>query len=304
MRLCFSFSTALLLSLVMLPGSLAAAPEKKPAAPATPAKKAAAAKTAPVKPAPAKPKPAPAPEEDGPGSEANRAAATPDPNRAKALVRAITAQEKSEKAGDVFRQFMEGNPEQRSQLVSDPAKNSAEALKYFTESPNRDFKPLSIQILGTVTSPSVPDRVFFPYFVATDKNPLGFVTVVVETADGFRVDWASFSRGHDSTLESFLSEKKPGSSLSALIGISRTHIFGDEGPAGGEDKFHAFSIEMPPPPLTEDAPKAFIEKESETGTMIASKLGWTRGHLCWLTLGWEGTSTPILKIKAYQPYAK
>jgi hypothetical protein len=220
------------------------------------------------------------------------------------LVRAITAQEKSEKAGDVFRQFMEGNPEQRSQLVSDPAKNSAEALKYFTESPNRDFKPLSIQILGTVTSPSVPDRVFFPYFVATDKNPLGFVTVVVETADGFRVDWASFSRGHDSTLESFLSEKKPGSSLSALIGISRTHIFGDEGPAGGEDKFHAFSIEMPPPPLTEDAPKAFIEKESETGTMIASKLGWTRGHLCWLTIGWEGTSTPILKIKAYQPYAK
>lgn len=199
---------------------------------------------------------------------------------------------------------MEGNPEQRSQLVSDPAKNSAEALKYFTESPNRDFKPLSIQILGTVTSPSVPDRVFFPYFVATDKNPLGFVTVVVETADGFRVDWASFSRGHDSTLESFLNEKKPGSSLSALIGISRTHIFGDEGPAGGEDKFHAFSIEMPPPPLTEDAPKAFIEKESETGTMIASKLGWTRGHLCWLTIGWEGTSTPILKIKAYQPYAK
>ena len=302
MRLCFSFSTALLLSLVMLPGSLAAAPEKKPAAPATPAKKPAAAKTAPAKPTPAKPKPAP--EDDGPGPGANRAAATPDPNRAKALVRAITAQEKSEKAGDVFRQFMEGNPEQRSQLVSDPAKNSAEALKYFTESPNRDFKPLSIQILGTVTSPSVPDRVFFPYFVATDKNPLGFVTVVVETADGFRVDWASFSRGHDSTLESFLSEKKPGSSLSALIGISRTHIFGDEGPAGGEDKFHAFSIEMPPPPLTEDAPKAFIEKESETGTMIASKLGWTRGHLCWLTIGWEGTSTPILKIKAYQPYAK
>jgi hypothetical protein len=38
--------------------------------------------------------------------------------------------------------------------------------------------------------------------------------------------------------------------------------------------------------------------------MIASKLGWTRGHLCWLTIGWEGTSTPILKIKAYQPYAK
>ncbi len=309
MRLCFSFSTALLLSLVMLPGSLAAAPEKKPAAPATPAKKPAAAKTAPAKTAPAKPKPAKpapaaAPEEDGPGPGATRAAAAPDPNRAKALVRAITAQEKSEKAGDVFRQFMEGNPEQRSQLVSDPTKNTAEALKYFTESPNRDFKPLSIQILGTVTSPSVPDRVFFPYFVATDKNPLGFVTVVVETADGFRVDWASFSRGHDSTLETFLSEKKPDSSLSALIGISRTHIFGDEGPAGGEDTFHAFSIEMPPPPLTEDAPKAFIEKESETGTMIASKLGWTRGHLCWLTIGWEGTSPPILKIKAYQPYAK
>jgi hypothetical protein len=127
---------------------------------------------------------------------------------------------------------------------------------------------------------------------------------VVETPQGFRVDWASFRRGHDQKLETFLTEKKPGSSMSALLGISRSHIFGTEGPAGGEGKFHAFTVEMPPPPLTEDPPKAYIEKNSETGQLLASKLGWTRGHLCWLTVTWEGTPSPHLKIKAYQPYAK
>lgn len=303
MRLRDTTLTALLLALALLPGQPVSAQEKKPGGsskkppatkPATPAKK----------PTPAKPRPAaPAkPSGEAPAGAEQRPAG--DPNRAKALVRAISAQEKSEKAGDVFRQFMEGTPEERSRLVADPAKNSAEALKYFTESPNRDFKPLSIQILGTVTSPSVPDRMFFPYFVATDKNPLGFVTVVVETSEGFRVDWTSFVRGHDLNLDSFFTEKKPGSSVSALLGISRTHIFGEEGPAGGESKFHAFAVEMPPPPVTEDAPKAFVEKDSETGKLLGSKLGWTRGHLCWLTVSWEGGERPALKIKAYQPYAK
>jgi len=302
MRLRSKFSVLLWLALAVLPGHPVAAQEKKPAAPA---KKPAATKpAAPAKkPAPEKPTTIRAAKPAG-GQSAGAPRAAADPNRAKALVRAITAQEKSEKAGEVFKQFMEGTADERSKLVADPAKNSAEALKYFTESPNRDFKPLSIQILGTVTSPSVPDRVFFPYFVATDKNPLGFVTVVVETSDGFRVDWASFVRGHDLNLDAFFTDKKPGSSVSALLGISRTHIFGEEGPAGGEAKFHAFSVEMPPPPVTQDAPKAFVEKDSETGKLLASKLGWTRGHLCWLTVAWEGTGTPTLKIKAYQPYAK
>lgn len=123
-------------------------------------------------------------------------------------------------------------------------------------------------------------------------------------ADGFRVDWTSFVRGHDLNLDTFFSEKKPGSSISALLGISRSHLFGDEAPAGGEDKFHAFTVEMPPPPVTQDAPKAIVEKDSETGKLLGSKLGWTRGHLCWLTVAWEGGAKPMLKIKAYQPYAK
>jgi hypothetical protein len=306
MRLRSQLPAALLLALALLPGSPVAAQEKKPAAQA---KKPAATKPAatPKKPAPAKPQAPPAaPAKPANGGQAPGAArgGPADPNRSKALVRAITAQEKSEKAGEVFRQFMEGTAAERAKLVADPAKNGPEVLKYFTESPNRDFKPLSIQILGTVTSPSVPDRVFFPYFVATDKNPLGFVTVVVETTDGFRVDWTSFVRGHDLNLDSFFTDKKPGSSVSALLGISRSHIFGGEGPAGGEAKYHAFAIEMPPPPLTQDAPKAFVEKDSETGKLLSSKLGWTRGHLCWLTAAWEGAESPVLKIKAYQPYAK
>lgn len=300
MRPCSKLPAALLLALAMLPGTPVAAQEKKPAGAA---KKTAAAKPAAAakKTAPAKPQPASPAETPAPGTPKTGVA---DTLRAKALVRAITAQEKSEKAGEIFKQFMEGTPEERSKLVADPAKNSAEALKYFTESPNREFTPLSIQILGTVTSPTVPDRVFFPYFVATTKNPLGFVTVVVETSDGFRVDWTSFVRGHDLNLETFFAEKKPGSSVSALLGISRTHIFGDEGPAGGEAKFHAFAVEMPPPPVTQDAPKAFVEKDSETGKLVSGKLGWTRGHLCWLTVHWEGAANPVLKIKAYQPYAK
>lgn len=310
MRLRPTIPALLALALALAPGPPVAAQEKKPAAPpkkpaatkpaqkpaAKPAAKPASKPSASEKPAPSKSNGAASPEAPRPGAA--------EANRSKALVRAITAQEKSEKAGEVFRQFMEGTAEERSKLVADATKNGPEVIKYFTESPNRDFKPLSIQILGKVTSPSVPDRLFFPYFVATDKNPLGFVTVVVETPEGFRVDWTSFVRGHDLNLDNFFSEKKPGSSVSALLGISRSHIFSGEGPTGGEAKYHAFTIEMPPPPLTEDAPKAFVEKDSETGQLLGSKLGWTRGHLCWLTLTWQAGDPPILKIQAYQPYAK
>jgi hypothetical protein len=303
MRLRSKLTAVLLLALALQPGRSVHAQEKKGS---TPPKKPAATKpAAPAKkPAPAKPQAPPKSPAAGGGSAPGPRAAGADANRSKALVRAITAQEKSEKAGEVFRQFMEGTTEERAKLVADPAKNAAEVIKYFSESPNRDFKPISIQILGTVTSPSVPDRMFFPYFVATDKNPLGFVTVVVETPEGFRVDWTSFVRGHDLNLEQFFTEKKPGSSISALLGISRSHMFGGEGPPGGENKFHTFAIEMPPPPITQDAPKAFVEKDSETGKLLGSKLGWTRGHLCWLTVGWEAGTPPVLKIKAYQPYAK
>lgn len=267
-------------------------------------------KPAPQKPAPAAQKSAAPAKNAGAAASGTggAAAASPeapaDPNRSKALVRAITAQEKSEQAGEVFKQFIEGTPEQRAKLVADQAKYGAEALKYFKESPNRDFKPVSIQILGTVTSPSAPDRMFFPYFVATDKNLLGFVTVVVETKDGFKVDWNSFSRGHDQNLEKFLDEKKPGSSMVSLVGVSKTHIFGD-GPPGGEAKNDAYSIEMPPPPALKDPAKAFVVKTSETGKQMSEKLGWSRGHLCWLTLSWEGSAAaPLLQIKAYQPYAR
>lgn len=273
-RLLFLLAPALLPA-----GMVVGAPEKKPPPkkPATPAR-------------PAGDKPTPAVPE------------APAQARAKAIARAISAQEKSEKAGGIFKTFMEGTTEERVKAVAEPTKYAAEATKYFESNPNRDFKPLSIQILGTVNSPSQPDRLFFPYFVATDKNRRGFVTVVLETADGFRVDWNTFYRGHDFNLETFLSEKTPGSSIVYLVGISKTHIFG-EGPPGGEAKNLAYSIEMPPGLPDQDPVKTFVAKDSDIGKLMNEKLSWSRGHLCWLTLTFEGTG-PYLKIKAYQPYAK
>ncbi len=261
--------------------------KKKPAVKTTPA-----AKTTP-KPAPAPPTPTPA---GGPTPEQVQA-------RNEAVTRLISAQEKSEEAGKVFRQFMEGTPEARAKLVADAAAKGPEVLKYFKESPNREFSPLAIQILGTINSEAQPDRLFFPYYVATDKNPMGFVVVMLETKDGFKVDWNTFSRGHDQPLEQFLEEKKPGSALVALLGISKGHIFSDA-PPGGEEKWSAYTLEMPPPKVVDDPAKAFVETSSELGRTLKEKIGWSKGHLCWLTLNFEGKDQPYLKIKAYQPYAK
>ena len=291
MRVRLLCRVLLVLAPALLPVGLATgAPETKP-----PAKKPAAKKpAAPARPAPAKPAPA----------EPADPAATQGSNQARALAltRAIAAQEKSEKAGSVFKQFIEGPPAERVKAVAEPAKYGPEAAKYFESNPNRDFKPLGIRILGTVNSPSQPDRLFFPYFVATDKNRRGFVTVVIETVDGFKVDWNTFSRGHDVDLQTFLSEKKPGSTIVFLVGISKSHIF-SEGPPGGEARNLAFTIDMPPGPIEEDPAKAFVDKASDVGKLMNAKLSWSPGHLCWLTLAFEGDG-PFLTIKAYQPYAK
>ena len=228
----------LLAPAMMLAGVSADAQERRPPAnrPANPGR------ATPPKPDPAR-KPAAGKSTNGNPAADNPAADTPGPAgsetqaqaRAKAITRAITAQEKSEKAGVVFQKFIEGTTEERVKLLAEPAKHGAEATKYFESSLNREFKPLSIQILGTVSPPSQPDRLFFPYFVATDKNQRGFVTVVLETSDGFKVDWNSFYRGHDFDLGGFLAEKKPGSTIVFLVGISKAHIFGDA-PPGGEAK--------------------------------------------------------------------
>lgn len=267
-------------------------------------------------PAKAATKPAPAPKPDPAPAPANNPGVAPTPGstpmgpaleqvraRNEALARMITAQEKSEEAGKVLRQFIEGTPEERTKLVADAATNGPAVLKYFKESPNRDFEPLAVQILGTISSESQPDRLFFPYFIATNKNPMGFVVVMIETKDGFKLDWNTFSRGHDQDLEGFLEAKKPGSAMVSLVGISRGHVF-SEAPPGGEEKWDAYVLDMPPPKAVDDLVKAFVEASSATGKTLRSKIGWSKGHLCWLTLGFEGGAQPYLTIKAYQPYAK
>lgn len=255
------------------------------------------------KPAPANPTPPATPAAGAPGAVAPGPTAEQVRARNEAMTRMITAQEKSEEAGKMFRQFIEGTPEERVKLVADAATQGPAVLKYFKESPNREFQPLAIQILGTITSESQPDRLFFPYYIATDKNPMGFVVVMLETKDGFKLDWNTFARGHDQDLEGFLEAKKPGSAMVSLVGISRGHVFSDA-PPGGETKWDAYSLEMPPPKIVDDPAKAFIETASATGKTLKDKIGWSKGHLCWLTLGFEGGAQPYLTIKAYQPYAK
>ena len=219
-------------------------------------------------------------------------------------MRAIETRDKSELAGAVFKNFLDAKTgEERVALVVEPGKHEAAIKQYFSSSPNREFTPVAVHILGSVNSPSTPDRLIFPYFVATDKNKLGFIVAVIETAEGFKVDWPTFSAGHDQSLEGFLNARKPGDPKRFLLGVAKTHIFGDA-PNGGEAKWAAYAIEMPLPRDDEDPAKIFVEKDSELGRYLASKLGWAKGHLCYLTLDFEGGSAPFLKATGYQPYAK
>jgi hypothetical protein len=225
-------------------------------------------------------------------------------DRDAALMRAINAGEKSEAAGEVFKRFLENKTAaEKLKLIVDPGKNSADVEKYCTTSPNREYKPLGVQILGTVAIPSRPGKMLFPYFVATDKNKSGFIVTVLETDQGFRVDWNTFAKGQDNSLGKFLKEKKSGSTISILLGISKGHIFSDA-PAGGEAKWDAYNIDMPQAPEELDQPKFFVEKNSPTGQTLAKNLGWLKGHLCQVTLSFEGGDTPYLIGKSYEPYVK
>ncbi|MGI8602643.1 MAG: hypothetical protein ACR2OZ_06540 [Verrucomicrobiales bacterium] len=219
-------------------------------------------------------------------------------------MKSIETREKSELAGAVFKKFLEAKTaDERLALVADAARHTADIQKYFESSPNRKFTPLTVQILGSVTSPSNPNVTLFPYFVATDKNKLGFVTVVIETRDGFKVDWPTFALGHDQSLEEFLTAKKAGDTKTFLVGIAKTHIFGDA-PPGGEAKWAAYAIEMPMPREDLDPEKVFAEKESPVGRQLASRLGWAKGHLCRLTILVDGGNMPFLRATGYEPYAK
>jgi hypothetical protein len=220
------------------------------------------------------------------------------------VLKAVETREKSEEAGAVFKRFLEAKTaEERIALVLDAHKNGPAVQKYFASSPNRTFKPMAVQILGSVSSPSAPGQIIFPYFVATDRNMMGFVTTVVQTKDGFKVDWPTFERGHDQSLEDFLTDKKRGEEKRFLLGIAKTHIFGDA-PAGGEAKWAAYVIEMPLPREDQDPAKIFVEKDSAIGRDLGTKLGWAKGHLCYLTLVFDGGEKSFLKVTGYEPYAK
>lgn len=221
-----------------------------------------------------------------------------------AVLEALEAREKSERAGEVFRKFIEAkSAAERLPLILDSQKNAAAVKEYFSSSPNREFTPLAVQILGSVSSPSRPGQLMFPYFVATDKNKMGFLVMVVETAQGFKVDWPTFAQGHDHSLEEFLSARSPAAKQQFLLGIAKTHIFG-EAPAGGDARWAAYSIEMPLPREDQDPAKIYVEKESKVGRELGEKLGWARGHLCFLTLTYMEGETPFLKAIGYEPYAK
>lgn len=293
---------------VSWPGDAVAAPAATDKKTSTPKKPAPPAPVPPPKPTtpttpgtPAAPATRPAP--GASGASGAKPAAPPAPGGDR-IVRAITTTEKSERAGELFRKFLEAKgAEDRMAMILDPAKNGEDLKKYFASSPNRDFRPLAVQILGTVTMPSRKDYLIFPYFVATDKNKLGFLTAVVETAEGFKVDWVNFARGHDQSLEAFLDAKKVGDAKTFLVGISKTHAFGDL-PPGGEAKYDSYGLEMPAPRNDGDPPVIFIEKASEAGKLLATKLGWSKGHLCYLTLAYEAGGKPYLKARAYESYAK
>jgi hypothetical protein len=267
-----------------------------------------APKTTPAPPTPGPSTPSPAKPATSPakpaGSPSKSDPAAPGDPRNTAVMKAIETRERSEDAGAVFKQFLDAKTvEARLALILDPAKNGPALEKYFANSPNHNFKPMAVQILGSVSSPSAPDQTIFPYFVATDKNMMGFLTAVVQTKDGFKVDWPTFERGHDQSLEDFLAGKKQGEAKTFLLGIAKTHIFGDA-PAGGEAKWTAYVIEMPLPREDQDPAKIFVEKESEIGRNLATKLGWAKGHLCFLTLVFDGGEKAFLKVTGYEPYAR
>ena len=239
--------------------------------------------------------PSPMPELPSPEEEI-----APPPSR-EPLQAARLAEEKSEEAGKAYLAFIEANtPAEILATIRNPKALEAKVESYHDSHPNGKFEVLRTQIMGAGRVLDDPTKFVFPYFVATDANPYGFLVLVYETDSGFKVSWEQFVHGQDFPLHDFVVSQEPGD-REFLVAVKQAHSFDPSLTEEDKAQLLAVKLDMPEVGLS-DQPIAYVERDSDVGRELAKAIPWGKIHLCRIGLSLDKSSR-LLKIKSYAKLA-
>jgi hypothetical protein len=170
------------------------------------------------------------------------------------------------------------------------------ALKAFLSAPDRATRAKHVLFPETVLAKmdayhaSAPDQATVPlslrrndsndslesgeplvtYLVATREIPDGFPVALVQTADGWKVDWESFVEFRDDHFGRF-AQGQGGDAGAFHLLVRNTHYFGP--PFKGSDRLTAFRVD---PPLPDRNQYAFVATGSELHKTLARSTEWGR----------------------------
>lgn len=158
------------------------------------------------------------------------------------------------------------------------AERVAEKMKaYHADTTDEPTTALSLKVDASHEAPEKGAR-FFTYLVSTESLPAGFPVVIVETPDGWKVDWESFVEFRDDHFRRFAAGEGRDTGAFHLV-VRNTHYFGEA--FTGSDKLTPFRVD---PPMTERNQYAFVPTGSELHKLLAASTEW--GRPC----------TPVLQI--------
>ena len=193
------------------------------------------------------------------------------------------AKEKSELAGKTYVGFVDAkNNAERLKWIQNASGLKTKMESYHDSHPNRAFKILDTVITGVGRRLNDPSKLVFPYYVATDKNPHGFLVLIYEEATGMKLSWEHFAYGQDYSLHDFttIKDKKPHEFLAA---IKRAHIFDPTIPESKRDQLVAVKLDLPRVARV-DKPIAYAKADSDIGRALIRALPWGKLQLCRITL--------------------
>ena len=108
------------------------------------------------------------------------------------------------------------------------------------------------------------------YLVATEAQPAGFPVAVVETPDGWKIDWETFIEFRDDHFGRFAAGQGEDRGAFHVL-VRNTHYFGD--PFPGSDQLTAFRLD---PPLPDRNHYAFVPTGSDLHKTLAGATEWGR----------------------------
>ena len=128
--------------------------------------------------------------------------------------------------------------------------------EYHTNHQQSDFRITETQIMGAGRRLDDPTKFVFPYYVATTKNPYGFMVLIYEESDGMKLSWEQFVLGQDYPLQEFLmrEDTEPYEFLGA---ITQAHIFDPAFSEQDKAGLIAVNIDLPRVALA-DKPVAYV----------------------------------------------